>query len=324
MKVYQIISESRLTPFLDVLERLGSANMDQALGFLARLVGRNRLTAKEIAESWVTASKKTGWPLEDVIMMGERQLVTEGVDRAIIDAAIQEAAKFKPGLLGRITKKLTATNKSLDVTKSIFGDSFDSIAAVMYKLALYQPFVMCGYHIAKDYYSFKSGQMTEAVFRQSAQYWLNQCVGEIAAVVAGNAVLSVAWAIPGGIGIGSFKPLAGLAQGLNKASQTALNGWLLTPAGGEWLGKLIVGDTFGKINDEPSLKFIRDMMGGWVTEGLKIGKNEVQKYTNPAAAAEYDKKAKEKDAAAQAEWDKIPSTSKGYEYDQYGMPKRNF
>ena len=324
MKVYQIISESRLSPFLDVLERLGAGGMDQALGFLARLVGRNRLTAKEIAESWITASKKTDWPLEDIILMGERQLVNEGVDRAIIDAAIQEAAKFKPGLLSRITNRLATTNSKISTAKSIFGNSFDSISAVMYKLALYQPFVMCAYHIGKDYYSFKSGQMTEEVFRQSAQYWLNQCVGEVAAVVAGNAILSVAWAIPGGIGIGSFKPLAGLAQGLNKASQTALNGWLLTPAGGEMLGKLIVADTFGQINNEPSLKFIRDMMGGWITEGLKIGKNQVQKYTNPAAAAEYDKKAKEKDAASQAEYDKIPGTSTGYEKDQYGMVKRNF
>jgi hypothetical protein len=291
---------------------------------LARLVKSQKLTSKEIAEAWGTTAKKTGAELEDVIMQGRYELKAQGVADDVIDAAVKEAERFQPGILSRITKKLAQTNSKISTAKSIFGNSFDSIAAVMYKLALYQPFVMCAYHIGKDYYSFKSGQMTEEVFHQSAQYWLNQCVGEVVAVIAGNAILSVAWAIPGGIGIGSFKPLAGLAQGLNKASQTALNGWLLTPAGGEMLGKLIVADTFGKINNEPSLKFIRDMMGGWITEGLKIGKNEVQKYTNPAAAAEYDKKAKEKDAAGQAEYDKIPSTSKGYEKDQYGMVKRSF
>jgi hypothetical protein len=273
---------------------------------------------------WVATAKKTGAELDDVIMQGRFEMKAEGIADDVIDAAVREAEKLQPGILSRITKKLAQTNSKVGAAKSIFGNTFDAISAVMYKLAIYQPILMCAYNIGTDYYSFKSGQMTEAVFRESAQYWLNQCVGEVAAVVAGNAVLSVAWAIPGGIGIGSFKPLAGLAQGLNKASQTALNGWLLTPAGGEWLGKLIVADTFGKINNEPSLKFIRDLMGGWITEVLKIGKNEVQKHTNPAAAAEYDKKQKEKDAASKATYDKIPSTSSGYEKDEYGMIKRNF
>jgi hypothetical protein len=324
MKVYQIISESRLTPYLNVLERLVGTEIDRALAYLARLAKSQNLTAKEISDMWVATAKKTGAELDDVIMQGRFEMKAEGIADDVIDAAVREAEKLRPGILSRITKKLSQNQSKVGAAKSIFGNTFDAISAVMYKLAIYQPILMCAYNIGTDYYSFKSGQMTEAVFRESAQYWLNRCVGEVAAVVAGNAVLSVAWAIPGGIGIGSFKPLAGLAQGLNKASQTALNGWLLTPAGGEWLGKLIVADTFGKINNEPSLKFIRDLMGGWITEVLKIGKNEVQKHTNPAAAAEYDKKQKEKDAASKATYDKIPSTSSGYEKDEYGMIKRNF
>jgi hypothetical protein len=278
MKVYQIISESRISPFLNILEKIGVTEIDKALGYLARMAKSQKLTSKEIAEAWGATAKKTGADLEDVIMQGRYELKAQGVADDVIEAATKEADKFQPGILSRITKKLTQTNSKIGAAKSIFGDTFDAISAVMYKLAIYQPILMCSYHIGKDYLSYKNGQMTEEVFRESAQYWLNECVGEVAAVVAGNAILSVAFAIPGGIGIGSFKPFAGIAQGLNKASQTALNGWLLTPMGGQWLAKLIVGDTFGQINNEPSLKFIRDAMGGWVTEGIKVGKNEVQKY----------------------------------------------
>ncbi len=324
MKVYQIISESRLSPFLGVLEKIAATEIDKALAFLARLAKSQKLTAKEIAEAWATSAKSKGLNLEDVIMQGRYELKAQGIADDVIEAATKEAEKFQPGILRRITQKLAKTNSKVATAKSIFGSSFDVIASVMYKLAIYEPILECAYHIGKDYYSFKSGQMEENVFRESAQYWLNECVGRVAAAVIGNKILSVAWAIPGGFGIASWRPLASLAQGLNKASQTALNGWLLTPAGQDMLAKLIVADTFGQINNEPSLKFIRDMMGGWITEALKIGKNEVQKYTNPAAAAEYDKKQKEKDAASQAEYDKIPSYSGGYEKDEYGRIKRNF
>jgi hypothetical protein len=319
MKVYQIISENWRTELADVLLKHGAGNIDQVLGFLARAIGRNKLTAKEIAESWVTISKKTDWPIEDIILMGERQLVTAGVDRAIIDAAIKEAAKFQPGLLGRIAAKLKSTRTKTATVKTAFGDFLDVTSGVLYKLAVWEPVAEVAYNVGNEYLDYKAGKITEAQFKNNSQYWLNDGVGKVAAALVGNAILASGWGAVGTL----IKPLAGLANVGNQVTQSALNAWLLTDHGRECLAWLIMGDTFGRItgpNGEqlPLLKFIRDAAGGWITKGISRAKEAVQTYTNPQAAAAAKAQRDAEDAKNAAEWKKLPSYTPGMELDKTG------
>jgi hypothetical protein len=324
MKVYDIINEGGGKLFLGILEKIAAPEIDKALAYLARLSITEKMTAKEIAQSWSKAAEKTGLALEDVIVMGEREMATAGVDRALIDSAVKEAASYKPGLLGRIAEKLKSTRSKTATVKTAFGDFLDITSSVLYKLAVWEPVLETTYNIGVEYLDYKAGKMTESQFRNSAQYWLNDGVGKVAAALIGNATLAIGFGAIGGVGLGSWKPLAGLAQFGNQVSQTALNAWLLTPHGRDALAKLIMGDTFGHItgpNGEqiPALKFIRDAAGGWITEGTKRVTEAVQEYTDPAAAAEAKRKRDEKDAKSAAELTKLPRYTPGMEIDQRGM-----
>lgn len=326
MKVYDIINEGGGKLFLGILEKIAAPEIDKALAYLARLSITEKMTAKEIAKSWSAAAEKTGIALEDVIVMGEREMTTAGVDRALIDSAIKEAASYKPGLLGRIAEKLKSGRNKTATVKTAFGDFLDLTSGVLYKLAVWEPVAEVAYNISVEYLDYKAGKITEGQFRNSAQYWLNDGVGKVAAALIGNATLAVGWGALGGIGLGSWAPFAKLAQVGNQVSQSALNAWLLTPHGRDALAKLIMGDTFGHItgpNGEqiPALKFIRDAAGGWITEGGKRVKEAVQEYTDPAAAAEEKRQRDEKDAKSAAEFAKLPKFSPDGGMDQYGMSK---
>jgi len=328
MKVYQIISENWRQELADVLLRAGAGNIDQVLGFLARAIGRNKLTAKEIAESWVTISRKTDWPIEDIIVMGERELVTAGVDRAVIDAAIKEAAKSQPGLIGRIAAKLKSARTKTATVETAFGSFLDVTSGVLYKLAVWEPVVEVAYNVGNEYLDYKAGRISEAQFKNNSQFWLNDGVGKVAAALVGNAVLAGGWGAIGSVGLGSWKPLAGLANVANTATRAALNAWLLTDHGRDCLAWLIMGDTFGRItgpNGEqlPALQFIRDAAGGWITKGTSLAKEVVQTYTNPQAAAAAKTQRDAEDAKSAAEWKKLPSYTPGMELDKTGMTKKS-
>jgi hypothetical protein len=328
MKVYDIINEGGGKLFLGILEKITAPEIDKALAYLARLSITEKMTAKEIAQSWSKAAEKTGVALEDVIVMGEREMATAGVDRALIDSAIKEAASYKPGLLGRIAEKLKSGRGKTATVKTAFGDFLDITSGVLYKLAVWEPVLETTYNISTEYLDYKAGKITESQFKNNSQYWLNDGVGKVAAALIGNATLAVGFGAIGGIGLGSWTPLAKLAQFGNQVSQSALNAWLLTPHGRDALAKLIMGDTFGHItgpNGEqiPALKFVRDAASGWITEGGSRVKEAVQTYTNPAAAADAKRKRDEKDAKSDAELAKLPKYTSGMAIDQRGMSVSN-
>ena len=158
MKVHEIITESQILTenlsrvLLNVLERVGVADFDRALAYLARsVVGKTDVAVgKEMAEAWLAASKKTGLPFEDVVAAGQRELNTAGVNRTVVDAALAEAERIAPGLWSRIMSRLGKAGTKAEheaAAKSIFGSKFDFVSALAYKLAIWGPVAECAYHL---------------------------------------------------------------------------------------------------------------------------------------------------------------------------------
>jgi hypothetical protein len=328
MKVYQIISESRLTPYLNILDRVVPTEIDKALGYLARLVGHSRLTAAEIAESWAAAAKKTKLPLEDIMIMGEYELRAVGVDDALIKAALKEADKYEAGIFARINKRLDKIGAKADDVKAVFGGGMEALTTITYKLGIYAPMVECGYNVLVEYRDYKSGKQDYAGFQNSAQHWVNKCVGQVAAAGIGSwgiaKIVGFFGTVPGPLGM---KMLGPIYQTINQTAQIAFNTWLLSPLGREALAQAIVADIFmnvpvnvaGNIEMQPIQKVLRDTIGGWTTKFIGLARDQVQKVTNPEAVAQRDK---EKAAADQAHANKkYPSVTPGWQYDATGKPK---
>jgi hypothetical protein len=334
MKVYEIITESRILTenlsriLLNVLERVGVADFDRALAYLARsIVGKTDVAiGKEMAEAWMAASKKTGLSFEEVVAAGQRELNTAGVNRAVIDAAMAEAERLTPGLWSRIMARLSKTGTKAEheaAAKSIFGSKFDFISALAYKLAIWAPVAECAYHLWDLKRRRDSGDpeyQNDATYKNDIQYFINKAVGQIATALVGNKLLTTAFSIPGSMPILGWKKLEKIWQGGNQVAQTALNAWLLTPGGRDMVAKFIASDIFGKINDKTTLEFIRDQLGGWVTDLYDYAEEQVQKVTNPAAAADTARKKQQQSAAELSAREKLPKYSTGTKYDQYGMP----
>ena len=329
MKVYQIISESRLTPFLEILEKIGVTEIDKALGFLARLVKGSKLTAEEIAQSWVTTATKKQLPFEEVVLIGERELRSAGVDEALIKKALQKADEIEPGVMAKVTARASADMSSAQW----LGKSLATVSSYANALGLGIPIALCVKNIGLEYADYQQSPKTQAdyeTFQHSSQYWINKCVGEVAAVIIGNWFIAKVVSIPGGwVGMTGSKKLAGFYTGLTQAAQTTFMVAITSPAGREWLAKMFVADLImdvpvavgGRIEQQPIQKVIRDMVGGWTTGALGWVADQTQKITDPAGAAKKAADAKAKAAADQAAADaKYQGVSKGRQYDAYGMP----
>lgn len=331
MKVYHIISESRLTPFLDILEKIGLPEIDKALGYLARLVKGSKFTAAEIAESWAAAAKKTGLPFEEIVAMGERELRTAGVDEGLIKKALQKADEIEPGVMAKVTARVEA-----DMSAATWlGKSLATVNSYATALGLGVPIALCIKNIGLEYADYQKSPKTQAdyeTFQHSSQYWINKCVGEVAAVIIGNWFIAKVVSIPGGwVGMTGSKKLSGFYAGLNNAAQAAFTAAITSPQGRQYLAELFVADLImdvpvavgGRIEQQPIQKVIRDTVGGWTTRALGWVADQAQKITDPAGAAKKAADAKAKDAAAQAASDaQYQGVSKGRQYDAYGMPIR--
>jgi hypothetical protein len=334
MKVHEIITESQILTenlsriLLNVLERVGVADLDKALALIARsVVGKTDVAVgKEMAEAWLAASKQTKLPFEDIVAAGQRELNTAGVNRTVVDAALAEAERIAPGLWSRIMSRLGKAGTKAEheaAAKSIFGSKFDFVSALAYKLAIWGPVAECAYHLWDLKRRRDSGDpeyQNDATYKNDVQYFINKAVGQIATALVGNKLLTTAFSIPGSMPILGWKRLEKLWQGSNQVAQTALNAWLLTPGGRDMVSKFIASEIFGKIGDKTTLEFIRDQLGGWITDLYEYVEEKVQTVTNPAAAAQTAQRKQQKSAAELAAREKLPKYSTGTKYDQYGMP----
>jgi hypothetical protein len=334
MKVYDIIVEApgNAAAYLAVLNRLTSATeIDKALGSLARLVQGSKFTADEIADSWVASANKAGLTLEEIVIMGERELRAAGVDEALIKKALQKADAVEPGLYGKVTARIQADMS----TGAWLGKSLDSVTKYANFVGLSAPILICIENIGKEYYDYQKSAKTPkdyATFQNNSQYWINKCVGEVAAVIVGNWFIARVVSIPGGwAGFTGAKQLGPIYTGLTRAAQITFMTAIMSNEGRDWLARIFVADLLfnvpvavgGRIEQQPIQKVIRDTVGGWTTKGLGWVTDQAQKVTDPAGAAKKTADAKTQYEAAKAKADaEYQGFSKGYKYDAYGMPIR--
>jgi hypothetical protein len=332
MKVYDIIVEAptNAAAYLAVLNRITSAaEIDKALGYLARLVKGSKFSADEIADSWVASANKAGLSLEEIVVMGERELRAAGVEEALIKKALQKADAIEPGIYGKVTARISADMS----TGEWLGKSLEKVTGYANILGLGIPIGSCIASIGKEYATYQQSKKTPAdyeTFQHSSQYWINKCVGEVAAVIVGNWFIAKVISIPGGwAGLTGAKQLGPIYLGLTRAAQITFMTSIMSDEGRNWLARMFVADLLfnvpvavgGRIEQQPVQKVIRDTVGGWTTRALGWVTDQAQKLTDPAAAAK-----KTADAEVQAKADKAKAdaayqgVSKGREYDAYGMP----
>ena len=334
MKVYDIIVEapSNAAAYLAVLRTITNATeIDKALAYLARLVKGSRFTADEIADSWVASANKVGLTLEEIVVMGHRELRAAGVDDALIKKALQKADAVEPGIFAKVTARIKAETIP---TGNWLGKSLETVTKYANALGISVPILLCIKNIGLEYADYQQSEKTPADYEQfqnSAQHWINKCVGEVAVLITGNFLIARIFSIPGGWpGFTGAKQLGPIYLGLTRAAQITFMTALMSPPGREWLARMFVADTFnlpvavgGRIEQQPVQKVIRDTVGGWTTSALGWVADQAQKITDPAGAAKKAADATAKTAADPAAADaKYQGFSKGYKYDAYGMPIR--
>lgn len=333
MKVYDIIVEApvNVNAYLAILNRMASVTeIDKILGNLARLVKSTRFTAEEIADSWVASANKSGLSLEEIVVMGERELRAAGVEEALIKKALQKADAIEPGIYAKVTARARA-----DMSYGAWlGNSLESVTKYANLIGISAPILICIENIGKEYYTYQKSAKTPAdyeTFQHSSQYWINKCVGEVAALIVGNFLIARIFSIPGGWpGFTGAKQLGPIYTGLTRAAQITFMTALMSDEGRLWLARMFVADTLnlpvavgGRIEQQPIQKVIRDTVGGWITSGLGWVKDKAQKVTDPAGAAKKDADAAAQDAAAKAKADaSYRGFSKSTPRDAYGMPIR--
>jgi len=334
MKVYDIIVEAPVNAaaYLAILNRMASVTeIDKVLGSLARLVKSSRFTAEEIADSWVASANKAGLSLEEIVVMGERELRAAGVDDALIKKALQKADAIEPGIYGKVTARISADMS----TGSWLGKSLESVTKYANFIGIGAPVAICITNISKEYYTYQKSAKTPAdyeTFQHSSQYWINKCVGEVAALIVGNFLIARIFSIPGGwAGFTGAKELGPIYTGLTRAAQITFMTALMSDEGRNWLARIFVADIFynvpvavgGRIEQQPVQKVIRDMVGGWTTRGLGWVRDKAQQVTDPAASAKKTADTAAQDAATKAKSAaEYQGFSKGHKYDDYGMPIR--
>ena len=333
MKVYDIIVEApvNVNAYLAILNRMASVTeIDKILGNLARLVKSTRFTAEEIADSWVASANKSGLSLEEIVVMGERELRAAGVEEALIKKALQKADAIEPGIYAKVIARARA-----DMSYGAWlGNSLESVTKYANLIGISAPILICIENIGKEYYTYQKSAKTPAdyeTFQHSSQYWINKCVGEVAALIVGNFLIARIFSIPGGWpGFTGAKQLGPIYTGLTRAAQITFMTALMSDEGRLWLARMFVADTLnlpvavgGRIEQQPIQKVIRDTVGGWITSGLGWVKDKAQKVTDPAGAAKKDADAAAQDAAAKAKADaSYRGFSKSTPRDAYGMPIR--
>ena len=334
MKVYDIIVEAptgNATAYLAVLRTItNAAEIDKALAYLARLVKGSRFTADEIADSWVATANQSRLSLEEIVVMGHRELRAAGVDDALIKKALQKADAVEPGIYAKVTARVNA-----DMSNGAWlGKSLESVTKYANFIGISAPILICIENIGKEYYTYQKSAKTPAdyeTFQHSSQYWINKCVGEVAALIVGNFLIARIFSIPGGWpGFTGAKQLGPIYTGLTRAAQITFMTALMSDEGRLWLARMFVADTFnlpvavgGRIEQQPIQKVIRDTVGGWITSGLGWVRDQAQKVTDPAGAAKKTAAAAAQDAAAKAKSAaEYQGFSKSTPRDAYGMPIR--
>jgi hypothetical protein len=332
MKVYDIIVEAPVNAaaYLAILNRMVSVSeIDKVLGSLARLVKSSRFTAEEIADSWVASANKAGLSLEEIVVMGERELRAAGVDDALIKKALQKADAIEPGIYGRVTARISSDMS----TGAWLGKSLDSVTKYANFVGLSAPIAICITNIGTEYVNYQKSAKTPAdyeTFQNNSQYWINKCVGEVAAIIVGNWFIARVVSITGGwAGFTGAKQLGPIYLGLTRAAQIAFMTSIMSDEGRLWLSRMFVADLLfnvpvavgGRIEQQPIQKVIRDTVGGWTTSGLGWVKNQAQKVTDPEGAAK-----KTADAEVQKKADKATAdaayqgVTPGRKYDKFGQP----
>ena len=332
MKVYDIIVEApvNVNAYLAILNRMVSVSeIDKILGNLARLVKSSRFTAEEIADSWVASANKAGLSLEEIVVMGERELRAAGVEEALIKKALQKADAIEPGIYAKVTARISADMS----TGAWLGKSLESVTKYANFIGISAPVLICIENIGKEYYTYQKSAKTPAdyeTFQNSSQYWINKCVGEVAALIVGNFLIARIFSIPGGwAGFTGAKQLGPIYAGLTQAAQITFMTALMSDEGRLWLSRMFVADLLfnvpvavgGRIEQQPVQKMIRDTVGGWTTRGLGWVKDQAQKVTDPAGAAKKTADATAKAAADKAAADAAyQGVTPGWKYDKFGKP----
>jgi hypothetical protein len=331
MKVYDIIVEApvNVNAYLAILNRMASVTeIDKILGNLARLVKSTRFTAEEIADSWVASANKSGLSLEEIVVMGERELRAAGVDDALIKKALQKADAIEPGIYGKVTARISADMS----TGEWLGKSLETVTKYANALGISVPILLCIKNIGLEYSDYQKSAKTPAdyeKFQHSSQYWINKCVGEVAALIVGNFLIARIFSIPGGWpGFTGAKKLGPIYTGLTRTAQITFMAALMSDEGRLWLARMFVADTFnlpvavgGRIEQQPIQKVIRDTVGGWITGALGWVTDQAQKVTDPAAAAKKTADATAKTAADKAKSDAAyQGVTPGWKYDKFGKP----
>lgn len=286
MKVYEILSESkgwigifsRMIP--DSTQKLVAGELESALAWASRRLKGQPIdvATKDLADSWVTASSKSGIPLNDIIALGEAEAKKLKIDPKIIANAKAQAAALKK--VGDDAASLASRPSTLTRSVSALGPLSDTIIKWGTVWGIAEPIYNCSTKIARAYELNKSGdpEWQGQKLHGAIQFYLDDCVAEVGVILASRTISIAMFKAPGWImpapllnALSKYTPNAmqNIYQniaGMTKIAEAAWIAWIGTPQGRDWLAKFLVS---GSLIAMP-FNFVRNYVSSWVKSGYDV------------------------------------------------------
>jgi hypothetical protein len=284
MKVYEILSERELRGWAgifarmipDSTQKLVAGELESALAWASRRLKGQPIdvASKDLAESWVTASSKSGIPLDDIIALGETEAKKLKISPQVIAnakaqaSALRKSADDAAAALARggvVKQSLTALGS---------GASQIINWATIWGIA--EPIYNCGKKIDRAYELNASGDpdWQGQKLHGAIQFYLDDCVAEVGAIVAsrlpslGLSVFKIPkWFLSPTIlnAMAKYTPpgiknIYQLIANIKPAVEAPFLAWFLSAQGKDWLARFLVSGSF----IASPFKFVQETVGGWV------------------------------------------------------------
>jgi hypothetical protein len=299
MKVYEILIESKGWPGIfarmipDSTQKLVAGELESALAWASRRLKGQPIdvASKDLADSWVMASSKSGIPLDDIIALGEAQAKKLKIDPKVIANAKAQAAALKKASDDAVAALARGGVGKRSLTA--LGSLADTVIKWGTVWGIAEPIYNCSTKISRAYELNASGDpdWQGQKLHGAIQFYLDDCVAEVGAVLAARAISIAMFKAPTWImptpalnAMAKYTP-AGIQNlyqtiaGMSKVAEAAWIAWIGTPQGREWLARFLVS---GSLIASP-FKLVQYIIGGWVKKGYDA---VADKLVDPAQRSE--------------------------------------
>jgi hypothetical protein len=306
MKVYEILIEtkgwigifSRMLP--DSTQKLVAGELESALAWASRRLKGQPIdvASKDLAESWITASSKSGIPLDDIIALGEAEAKKLKISPQVIANAKAQAAVLKKA--GDDAAAAVARGGIGKQSLTALGSLADTVIKWGTVWGIAEPLYNCSTKISRAYELNKSGdpEWQGQKLHGAIQFYLDDCVAEVGAILAARTISIAMFKVPSW-----FLPAPALSAmkkytppgiqniyqtiaGMSKVAEAAWIAWIGTPQGREWLARFLVS---GSLIASP-FALVQQIVGGWVKKGYDAVADQLvdpAQRSEPAPPTQY-------------------------------------